>query len=289
MIVRELRGKYKLSLLLDIAGISKQIYYYEIKHFDDKDEKDKFYEGLILQIFHKNYDKYGIPRITIALNKKLKEMHLSMVNHKKVERLMRKLKIHARPKQRKYISYKGNVGKTAPNILNRDFTTAAPYEKLGTDITVFIMPFGKVYLSPIIDFHTREILGYDLSEHPDYRQIARMFVDLVNKHGGKISNAILHSDQGWQYQMSKYREKLKELDIIQSMSRKGNCLDDSPTENFFGRMKEEMFYGKESRYTSMEKLKKEIHKYIRYYNNDRIVTKLKNSPINYRIENFGIM
>lgn len=259
MIVRELRGKYKLSLLLDIAGISKQIYYYEIKHFDDKDEKDKFYEELILQIFHKNYDKYGIPRITIALNKKLKEMHLSAVNHKKVERLMRKLNIHARPKQRKYISYKGNVGKTAPNILNRDFTTTAPYEKLGTDITVFIMPFGKVYLSPIIDFHTREILGYDLSEHPDYRQITRMFVDLVNKHGGRISNAILHSDQGRQYQMSKYREKLKELEMIQSMSRKGNCLDDSPTENFFGRMKEEMFYGKESRYTSMEKLKK---KYI---------------------------
>lgn len=276
-------------MLLKIAGISKQIFYYELKHFDDKNQKDSFYENLILEIFHNNYEKYGVPRMTIAVNQRLNELGKESINHKKVERLMTKLGIQARPKQRKYISYKGNVGKVAPNVLNRDFVAELPYQKLGTDVTVFIMPFGKLYLSPIVDFLTREVLAYDLSEHPDFRQINRMFEMLKNRHGINVSGAILHSDQGWQYQMSKYREKLKELEITQSMSRKGNCLDDSPTENFFGRMKEEMFFGKENDYKNMIQLKNAIHEYINYYNNERIVTRLRMSPVQYRIETFGLV
>jgi len=151
------------------------------------------------------------------------------------------------------------------------------------------MPFGKLYLSPIIDFHTREVLAYNLSESPDFRQIRRMFDDLVEKHGENISGAILHSDQGWQYQMEKYRVRLKELKLTQSMSRKGNCLDNSPTENFFGRMKEEMFYGKEHLYKNMENLKKAINEYIEYYNYVRIVNKHGMSPIEYRIINLGLV
>lgn len=289
MVVQGLRGQFNFTLLLKIAGISKQIYYYGIKHQEDKKGRDKFYEDLILNIFHRNYEKYGIPRMTIAVNRRLKAMGKSEINHKKIERLMAQLGIHARPKQRKYVSYKGEVGRIAPNLLNRNFVAMYPYQKLGTDVTVFIMPYGKVYLSPIIDFLTREVLAYDLSEHPDYRQIDRMFEDLEQKHGMNISNAILHSDQGWQYQMSKYREKLAKLEMTQSMSRKGNCLDDSPTENFFGRMKEEMFFGKEDRYSSMRDLKKAIHKYMNYYNNERIVTRLTMSPIQYRVAKFGIV
>ena len=168
------------------------------------------------------------------------------------------------------------------NILNRDFKANGPYQKLGTDITVFITNKGKVYLSPIIDFYTREILAYDLSENPDYRQIVRMFNNLESNHKNEVAGAILHSDQGWQYQMKKYCDKLKDLSIIQSMSRKGNCLDNSPTENFFGRMKEEMFYGKEHLYNDIDSLKKAIIKYINYYNSERIVVKLKMSPIDFR-------
>lgn len=256
---------------------------------DDKDKKDKFYEDLILEIYQNNYQKYGIPRITVSLNRTLLNLGLPKVNHKKVERLMIKLGLKARPKQRKYVSYKGTVGRIAPNILNRDFDTDRPYQKIGTDITVFIMPFGKLYLSPIIDFHTREVLAYNLSESPDFRQIRRMFDDLVEKHGDNISGAILHSDQGWQYQMEKYRVRLKELELTQSMSRKGNCLDNSPTENFFGRMKEEMFYGKEHVYKNMNQLKQAINEYIEYYNYVRIVNKLGMSPIEYRITNYGLL
>ena len=275
--MRELRGQFKLGMLLDLAGISKQIYLYNVEHMDDKDHKDKELEEEISKIFKQNYEKYGIPRMTIELNNR--GYH---INHKKVERLMKKLNIKARPKQRKYRSYKGEVGKIADNVLNRDFTTRFFYEKIGTDVTVFIGNFGKVYLSPIIDFHNREILAYDISINPDFRQITRMFSELKDKHGQKLKDAIIQSDQGWQYQMSKYRDKLKELKMIQSMSRRGNCLDNSPTENFFGRMKEEMFYGKENLYQTIEQLERAIREYFDYYNSVRIVRKFKMSPLQYK-------
>lgn len=283
-------------MLLEIAGLSKQTYYYVIKHISDKDNKDKFYEDLIIKIFNNNYQKYGVLRITDALNMELAKEGLPKVNHKRVERLMKKIGIQARPKQRKYVSYKGDFGKKCKNLLldkilledknlyvyKRNFETTGPYQKLGTDVTVFIMPFGKLYLSPIIDFHTRETLAYNLSEHPDFRQIDKMFKELEKKHGSKIKGAILHSDMGWQYQMQKYQDKLAELEILQSMSRKGNCLDNSPTENFFGRMKEEMFYGKEYLYKDMDSLIKAIVKYIEYYNEERIVNKFHMSPVMYK-------
>ena len=291
--VKELREKYPFHLLLDIAGLSKQSYYYVVKHYNDKDNKDKLYEDLIIKIFKKNYQKYGIPRLTDALNIELEKNHFPKINHKRVERLMKKLGIKARPKQRKYVSFKGDFGKKCKNLLldknlledknlyvyKRNFETTAPYQKLGTDVTVFIMPFGKLYLSPIIDFHTREILAYNLSEHPDYCQIDKMFKELEKKHGKKIKGAILHSDMGRQYQMAKYQEKIKELEMLQSMSRKGNCLDNSPTENFFGRMKEEMFYDKEHLYKDMDSLIRSIIKYIEYYNEERIVNKFHMSPV----------
>jgi putative transposase len=271
-----MRGRYELTMLLDIAGLSKQIYYYHVKRgrTEDKDAKIK---AVIMDIFARNYEKYGSPRITIALRKA--GYH---VNHKKGERLMQELGIQARVKARKYRSYKGDVGRIAPNILEQEFTTTRCYEKLGTDVTVFIGRFGKVYFSPIIDFHSREILAYNTSVSPDYRQIAGMLKALEKDHGGQIKAAIIQSDQGWQYQMEKYRLKLRELGLIQSMSRKGNCLDNSPTENLFGRMKEEMFYGKEDKYETSDDLIEEIDEYVYYYNHYRIVNKLKMSPLEFK-------
>lgn len=268
-----MRGHYKLEMLLEIAGLSRQTYDYCDKTIDNKDNKDKDLEIEIIEIFNKNNRKYGSPRITLELKARGYE-----INHKRVERLMNKLNIKARPKQRKYRSYRGEVGRIAKNHLNQDFSTSTFYEKLGTDVTVFIGRFGKVYLSPIIDFHNREILAYGVAKNADYRQIDKMLRELEKRHGNAVKNAILHSDQGWQYQMPKYRQKLAELKIKQSMSRKGNCLDNSPTENFFGRMKEEMFYGKEHLYKTEDDLIKAIEEYIEYYNDERIVVKLKTSP-----------
>ena len=210
----ELREKHSLDLLLQISGVPRSTYYYWVKHFDDKANKDREILSLITEIFEKNHRKYGYPRIT----QELKNRGYT-VNKKRVARLMKENGLSACPRKRKYHSYKGLVGKAAPNLLQQDFRTDAPYEKLGTDVTQFITPHGKLYLSPVIDFHTREILSYDISENADYAQIRRMLQSLVANHGRHLRGAILHSDQGWQYQMPRYQAFLKENGIHQSMSR----------------------------------------------------------------------
>ena len=243
----------------------------------DKEQKDAAILKEIESIYYSNNGKYGYPRVTIELQRRG-----YTINKKRVARIMRENGLRALKKKRKYNSYKGTIGRIAPNILDRDFSTSGPYQKLGTDVTMFITPHGKLYLSPVIDFHTREILAYDLSEHPNMQQIRRMLNQLKRKHGEALSGAILHSDQGWQYQMHYYRKFLKDHDIIQSMSRKGNCLDNSPTENFFGRLKTEMYYDKEFTFKSLDELKANIHRYICYYNQERIVNRLRTSPKKYR-------
>lgn len=216
------------------------------------------------------------------------------VNGKRVYRIMKKLS--ALPKRRSYHSYRGQVGKACEIlplarkkdgkggicIYERQLAAAKPYEKLGTDVTQFVTKFGKLYLSPVIDFYTREALAYDISEHPDYAQIRRMMGRLFEAHGEVFSGAILRSDQGYQYQMKAYQELLKRHGIRQSMSRKGNCLDNSPTENFFGRLKTEMFYDDEYGLQSLDDLRHRIEKYIEYYNKTRIVVRLGDSPANIR-------
>jgi transposase InsO family protein len=150
---------------------------------------------------------------------------------------MKVLNLHAMPKRRMYKSYRGTVGKIADNLLNQTFTTSRPYEKLGTDITQFKNRFWILYLSPIIDFHTLEVLAYDLSSNPDMKQSTRMLDQLIQHHGQRLHNTILHSDQCYQYQVKLYQKYLKDHRIIQSISRKGNPLDNASTENFFGRLK----------------------------------------------------
>ena len=204
------------------------------------------------------------------------------INEKKVTRIMKKYHLSAVPPEVKYCSYRGNVGTKAPDRVKRKWDAGAPYRIFGTDITQFRVGDQKLYLSPIIDFHTREIVAYDISLHPNMLQIKRMMHRLVEKYGDFLPGSIIHSDQGWQYQQKWYQDFLKEHGISQSMSRKGNCLDNSPTENFFGRLKEEMFYGQEWRYESIEDLQTAIHRWINYYNNERIVTCLKTSPIKYK-------
>ena len=232
---------------------------------------------MIQSIFEKNYRKYGYPRITLKLRKLGYR-----VNKKKVHRLMKVMNLHAMPKRRMYKSYRGTVGKIADNLLNQTFTTSRPYQKLGTDITQFRTSFGKLYLSPIIDFHIREMLAYDLSSNPDLKQITRMLDQLMQQHGTNLHQTILHSDLFYQYQVKLYEKYLKDDGIIQSMSRKGNTLDNAPTENFFGRLKEEVYYPREYSFTSLDEVKQTIYQYIRYYNEERIVNRLKTNPTDYR-------
>ena len=236
------------------------------------EEKD-----IIKQIFHENKGRYGYRRVTM-------EMHNRgyYINHKTVRKLMLELGLKCEIRKRKYRSYKGEIGRIADNKLNRDFKAEKPNQKWVTDVTEFRVGEQKVYLSPILDLFNGEIISYNISVRPDFGQI----MDMLNKAFDKTNDCeglILHSDQGWQYQMKRYQYLLSEKGIVQSMSRKGNCLDNSVMENFFGLLKTEMYY--KHKFNSVEHLKKEIEEYIDYYNNRRIKSKLKGlSPVQYRIQ-----
>lgn len=195
---------------------------------------------------------------------------------------MRQMNIKSLIRTKKYKAYKGELGKTAPNILNREFKAQKPMQKWATDITEFKVRDKKLYLSPIIDLFNGEIISYNLSQRPDFKQVGDMLSKAI-KRLGESDTPILHSDQGWQYQMKQYQHQLKSNNIIQSMSRKGNVLDNAIIENFFGTIKSEMFYL--TKYQSIQDLKKDIINYIKYYNNKRIRLNLNGmSPVQYRAQ-----
>lgn len=270
----ELRHKYDLDLLLKQTNMARSSFYYYEKR---SKTTDKYFElkELIKHIYHKHKGRYGYRRITDELNNQG-----VIVNHKTILRLMKSIGLKSVIRVKKYKSYKGEQGKIAPNLLQRNFKAAAPNQKWATDITEFNVSGKKLYLSPIIDLFNQEIISYELTERPVFNQVTMM----LNKAFKTIpdnTNITLHSDQGWQYQMRQYQQLLKEKGIKQSMSRKGNCLDNAIIENFFGILKSELFYLK--KYNSINQLKKEIQEYIVYYNNDRIKSNLnKMSPIQYR-------
>ena len=219
---------------------------------------------------------YGYRRITAELRKTHK------INHKTVQRLMRKMGIFCRVRMKKYNSFKGEVGRIAPNLLERDFKADKPNQKWATDVTEFALFGIKLYLSPIIDLFNGEVVSYNLSRHPNLLQVT----DMLEKAFARIpdtANLVLHSDQGWQYQHKHYQKMLKDKGIRQSMSRKGNCLDNACAENFFSLLKTELLYLQE--FESVEHFIAELHAYIEWYNNKRIKLKLDGlSPIEYRLK-----
>ncbi len=228
-------------------------------------------------IYEANKGRYGVRRIYHEL---LNRGHI--INHKKVQRLMKKMELKGKRPKEKYHSYKGKIGKIADNIINRNFTASGPDQKWTTDVSQFNLPFGKCYLSPILDMYTNEIIAYDLSLHPNYEQITNMLNKAFEAHPN-MNGLIFHSDQGWQYQMKRYAASLKDRGIIQSMSRKGNCYDNSVMETFFGRMKNEMFYGYQREYRTFEQFSEAVREYIHYYNYERIQKKTKwMSPLSFR-------
>ena len=191
-----------------------------------------------------------------------------------------------RRKNEIYHTYKGEAGKLADNILNRDFTAERAFEKLATDVTQLKVRDTKIYLSPIMDLYNNEIMSYSVSLHPDLAQIREM-LDGLSKKLPQGATPILHSDQGWQYQHAEYQRYLKEHNIVQSMSRKGNCMDNGAMECFFGRLKVEMFYGE--KFESVEDFMQKLREYISYWNNERISLKLKGmSPVGYRTHSHTI-
>ena len=275
--------EFALEILLKIIRLARSTYYYHLKQLDQTD-KNQTIKAEIQAIFTEHKGNYGYRRITLALRNRG-----FVVNHKKVQRLMKALGLSARiRRKRKYSSYQGEIGKKAENLIRRQFEASKPMEKCYTDVTEFAIPASsqKLYLSPVLDGFNSEIIAYNLSTSPNLAQVKMMLEQAFTEK--YYENTILHSDQGWQYQHDFYHHFLEDKGIQQSMSRKGNSPDNGMMESFFGILKSEMFYGYEKTFKSIVHLEQAIVDYINYYNNKRIKVKLKGlSPVQYRTKSFA--
>ena len=263
-----------LNLLLELKKMARSTFYYHMKNIGN-DDKYKYVKDKIATIFHKHKGRYGYRRVTEELRKDIHGF-----NHKTVKRLMDELGLKCEVRKVRYRSYKGDVGKTVSNVINRDFTADRPLQKVATDVTQINIGGSKIYLSPVLDMFNGEILSYVISESPNLKMVMDMLNQLYDEVGS-TEGMLMHSDQGWHYQHAAFQRSLKNHHIIQSMSRKGNCLDNSVMENFFGIMKSELLYAK--KYTSMDSFITDLKEYMVYYNNERIKLRLNGmSPVLYR-------
>ena len=263
-----------MDILLEVAHLARATYYYHEKRLCTEDKYCTERETLAA-IYRENKGRYGYRRITSELRRRG-----FALNHKTVQRLMKELGLVCRVRMKKYHSYKGEVGKIAPNLLERNFEAEKPNQKWVTDVTEFSLFGQKLYLSPILDLCSRDIVSYSISDRPVLSMVTQMLDQAYTKIPDG-TNLILHSDQGWQYQHKQYQRMLREKGIRQSMSRKGNCLDNAVIENFFGLLKSELLYLQE--FESMEHFKSELIDYLDYYNNHRSKAKLKGlSPAAHR-------
>ncbi|MGR3808011.1 IS3 family transposase [Pasteurella testudinis] len=272
-IVKALSGDFPLNILLTIIGLARSTYFY---HQQPKTDKESGLKAEIRHIKQAN-PQYGYRRVTLKLG---------TVNHKRVQRLIQVMGLQVKgKKKRKYCSYQGEVGRIADNLLGRDFIAGNPNEKWVTDVTEFKAKDGnKVYLSPILDLFNNEIIAYQLSRRPNWAMVEQMLQQSLEKRP-KSATPILHSDQGWQYQLPSYRNILAANRIQISMSRKGNCLDNGAMESFFGRLKTECFYVRQ--FDTVDEIEQAVHQYIQDYNAERIQVRLKGlSPIQYRTQFF---
>ncbi|WP_315308619.1 IS3 family transposase [Pseudoramibacter alactolyticus] len=287
LVIKSLRREFKLKDLLSYTGMPKATYMYWQKRFDREDPNKKI-EEKILEIRETHKD-YGYRRVLGELRNQG-----CCVNKKKGQRIMQKLGLRVTSftrKSRKYSSYKGKVGTVAPNRIRRRFNTHIPHQKITTDTTEFKyyeidskghMTMHKLYFDPFMDMCNGEIISFGIARQPSAKNVMDALEQAITVTSDCQYRRTFHSDQGWAYQMKAYSHRLNEERIFQSMSRKGNCHDNSVMENFFGLLKQEIYYGVV--YYSYEALKSEIERYIKYYNEQRIKEKLGwMSPVQYRL------
>ena len=267
--IQELRQEHDLKLLLEIAQLPRATFYYHAKRMV-REDKYAIIKTKITELFHEHQGRYGYRRITDELHNQN-----FVINHKTVQRLMKKLGLVCRVRMKKYRSYKGEQGTTADNILDRGFRAEKPNQKWVTDVTEFRLFGEKLYLSPILDLCSGDIVTYTLSDSPNLLMVTTMLEQAFAKIPDD-TKLLLHSDQGWHYRHKQYVQMLQDKGIMQSMSHKGNCYDNAVMENFFGHLKSELLYLQE--FESMEHFKQELIEYIDYYNNRRIKARLKGLP-----------
>ena len=269
---------YRLAVLLRVAGLARSTYFYERSHPEHVTRPDL--EPLIDEVWHRCPNGCGHRQIHMSL---LHEFGLR-VSATSVLKVMRRMGLHCRIRARNpwkhYSSYRGDTGGHVRNLLKRNFTAGTPFEKLGTDVTEFKVAATKAYLAPVYDMGSKEIIAWDISRHPDLAQQQRLLA-MLEAQIPHDAHPILHSDMGWQYQHRWWRQRLKALGIRQSMSRKGNCLDNAATEQVFGHLKDEFYTGR--RFDSFDEFKRELDGYIVHWNTRRRQHQLNGrTPIEYR-------
>lgn len=272
----ELRQKYPLAALLKLANLSRSTFYYQLLRLKTEDKHVNL-KALIQAVYARHQGRYGYRRVTAAIRQSGQ-----LVNHKLVQRQMGLLGLKSIVRPKRYRSYKGDVGKTAPNHLERNFDADAANQKWVTDVTEFRVGERKLFLSPIMDLYNGEIVSYEIAERPKFALVESMLRKALRKLG-KDQTPMLHSDQGWPYRMPDYQAALCDRKVVQSMSRRGNCLDNAAMESFFAVLKTEFFYP--NKFTSVDELAKGLRRYIHYYNHDRIKLKLNGlSPVQFRTQ-----
>jgi putative transposase len=274
--VQELRQQYPIAGLLALAGLARSTFYYQQKARLVDDKYADLKQG-IRTLYERHQGRYGYRRITAAL-----QQLGTFVNHKTIQRLMQELGLKSLVRIKKYRSYKGDVGRAAPNILQRQFDAQEANQKWVTDVTEFKVAGEKLYLSPVMDLYNGEIIAFETSKRPVFEMVSKMLKKALARLKIK-DKLVLHSDQGWQYRMPAYQRLLEQNQVEQSMSRKGNCLDNAAMESFFAVLKTEYFYL--NKFTTVEELQDGLVAYIQYYNHDRIKLKLNGlSPVQYRTQ-----
>lgn len=255
---------FVLSHILKHLGISRSTYYYN-KGKPVKNTRPELWAS-VRNIFERTRNGCGHRQIAMALRA---ENNVKIAN-KTVLKMMKEMGllcfIRRETSYKKYSSYRPNAGKTADNILNRNFKAERSWEKLGTDVTEFKVAGAKAYLAIIVDFHSSEIVAHDFSKNPNLRQQKRLLASLFDEMPSGAT-PILHSDMGWQYRHDYWINRLKKGNVTRSMSRKGNCLDNAATEQVFGHLKDELYKNQE--WESYEEFKKDLDNYIDHWNTRR--------------------
>lgn len=275
--VAALKALYPLGPLLRLAGLARSTWYYHQQQADRPDP-DAYLKQAMQRIFTEAKGRYGYRRMRDQL-----VAEGWNVGKKRVRRLMHSLGLICQVRRRKsYRSYTGDVGKIAPNLLNRNFTASAPNQKWVTDITEFRIGEQKVYLSPVMDLFDRQIIAWSIGRAPTLALALEALDQAVATLPAEAA-PMIHSDQGFHYQHLSWQKRLTQAGAIQSMSRKGNCLDNAVIESFFGHLKEEMYH--HTRHTDVTIFTRSLNEYIVWYNTRRISTRLKGlSPVHYRAQ-----
>lgn len=265
-----------ISVLCSIDQVSRSGYY---RWLANSGENAKDYDDylLIKDIFEKGKKKYGWRSIQMNLPT------VRSMNHKKIKRIMKKYHLICRIRRAnpyKQMAKKTKEHRTFDNQLNREFKLSAPFKVFCTDITY--LPFNRrmAYLSVIKDIGSGEAVAWKLSQHINMDLVLGTVDSLKINAALPLKNIMIHSDQGFHYTNPQYIQQIKELGMIQSMSRKGNCIDNSPMESFFGHFKDDVDY---QDCKSFEELNILIENYMIYYNNERYQWNLKKmTPVQYR-------